>query len=152
MVRLDKLRIEKVLDLPVQLDALIESSKIEGFRFLERLKYDFQNGENCFNQLGEALFTVYEQNRLIAICGLNQNPYDDYDVNKVGRIRRFYIHPLYRRKGVGHHLLSYIERYARAYFNELQLFTDTENAANFYQMMGYEKVALPHTSFRKIFM
>ena len=33
MVRLDKLRIEKVLDLPVQLDALIESSKLKVLGF-----------------------------------------------------------------------------------------------------------------------
>ena len=67
-----------------------------------------QIGENCFNQFGEALFVVYEQKHWIAIGGLNHDPCHEAQ-EKVGRLCRFYIHPQYRRKGIGAYLLEYIE-------------------------------------------
>jgi GNAT superfamily N-acetyltransferase len=45
---------------------------------------------------------------LIAIGGLNHDPYHDAQ-EKIGRLCRFYIHPQYRRKGIGAYLLEYIE-------------------------------------------
>lgn len=147
---LNNFRIEKIVDLPLQLDLLIEISQLEGFHFLHRLKQDFETGENCFNQNGEALFTVFTQKeQLIAIGGLNQHPF--HDSEQVGRLRRFYIHPVFRRQCVGHDLLRHAEQYAQVYFHELYLFTDTANAASFYQKMGYEPVDLPNSNFRKIF-
>ncbi|WP_366925838.1 GNAT family N-acetyltransferase [Acinetobacter sp.] len=83
-------------------------SQIKGFYFLHRLEQDLKIGENCFNQFGEALFVVYEQKHLIAIGGLNHDPYHGAQ-EKIGRLCHFYIHPQYRRKGIGAYLLEYIE-------------------------------------------
>ncbi|MCH7312950.1 GNAT family N-acetyltransferase [Acinetobacter sp. ANC 3882] len=143
------MRTERIDYLPPALDGLIECSEREGFQFLNRLKQDFQTGKNCFDRFGEALFVVYLQNQLIAVGGLNQDPFDH--LNKVGRLRRFYIHPDYRRKRIGTYLLLHVERYAQAHFERLHLFTDTENAAYFYQSMGYEPLVSLHSNFRKIF-
>lgn len=143
------MRAERIINLPPELDALIEFAQQEDFLFLQRLKQDFQTGRNRFDQVGEALFAVYVKNHLIAIGGLNQDPFDY--ANKVGRLRRFYIHPDYRRKRIGTYLLMHIERYAQAYFERLHLFTDTEEAAFFYQSMGYERINWAHTNFRKVF-
>ncbi|MDH0030378.1 MULTISPECIES: GNAT family N-acetyltransferase [unclassified Acinetobacter] len=150
MMMLDSFKIERVLELPSQLDVLIAYSQSENFRFLNRLQQDFQTGENCFDRHGEALFAVYTmKDQLIAVAGLNQDSF--HHSGQVGRLRRFYIHPDYRRQGVGAYLLQYIEQYAQTYFHELHLFTDTANAASFYQKMGYEPVDLPNSNFRKIF-
>ncbi|VXA54514.1 conserved hypothetical protein [Acinetobacter proteolyticus] len=48
-------------------------------------------------------------------------------------MRRFYIHPDYRRNQIDTYLLEHIEQYAQTYFERLDLFTDTLQAVLFYQ-------------------
>ncbi|MCI3878958.1 GNAT family N-acetyltransferase [Acinetobacter higginsii] len=148
-MRPDHFRIERSLELPAQIDVLIQYSECEGFRFLNRLKQDFQSGTNCFDRIGEALFVVYDQHdTLIAIGGVNQDPFAESQ--RVGRLRRFYIHPDYRANQIGTHLLGHIEQYAKAYFERLELFTDTTQAAHFYQSRGYQSIVSVHCNFYKI--
>ncbi len=146
---LQRLRIERILTLPTDLNMLIELSEREGFQFLKKLRYDFETGENRFDQYGEGLFAVYKDQNLIAVGGVSQDPFDQ--TGKMGRLRRFYIHPDCRQKTVGAYLLKYIKQYAQTYFKQLCLYTDTKNAANFYQRMGYESVDWGHSNFRKVF-
>ncbi|ENV08439.1 hypothetical protein F966_03113 [Acinetobacter higginsii] len=148
-MRPDHFRIERSLELPAQIDVLIQYSEREGFRFLNRLKQEFQSGTNCFDQIGEALFIVYDQHDcLIAVAGLNQDPFAESQ--RVGRLRRFYIHPDYRANQIGTHLLRHIEQYAKAYFERLELFTDTTQAAQFYQSRGYQSIVSAYRNFYKI--
>ncbi|NIE95064.1 GNAT family N-acetyltransferase [Acinetobacter sp. Tr-809] len=148
-MKLHQLRIERSLELPAQIDVLIQYSEREGFRFLNRLKQDFQSGTNCFDQIGEALFVVYDQHdRLIAVGGLNQDPFAESQ--QVGRLGRFYVHPDYRANQIGTHLLGHIEQYAKTYFERLDLFTDTAQAAQFYQSRGYQSIVSTHRNFYKI--
>ncbi|EOR07796.1 GNAT family N-acetyltransferase [Acinetobacter sp. ANC 3926] len=148
-MRSDHFRIERSLELPAQIGVLIQYSEREGFRFLNRLKQDFQSGANCFDQIGEALFVVYDQqDGLIAVGGLNQDPFAES--KRVGRLRRFYIHPDYRHKKIATYLLMHIEQYAKTYFERLDLFTDTAQAAHFYQSRGYQSIVSAHRNFYKI--
>jgi len=57
---MDLLRIERILTLPTDLNMLIELSEREGFQFLKRLRYDFEMGENRFDQYREDLFRYKE--------------------------------------------------------------------------------------------
>ncbi|NNP69839.1 GNAT family N-acetyltransferase [Acinetobacter sp. Ac_5812] len=148
-MRTDHFRVERSLKLPAQIDVLIQYSEREGFRFLNRLKQDFKSGTNCFDQIGEALFVVFDQHdSLIAVGGLNQDPFAES--KSVGRLRRFYIHPDYRDKKIGTYFLMHIEQYAKTYFERLDLFTDTAQAAHFYQSRGYQSIASAHRNFYKI--
>ncbi|WP_459623333.1 GNAT family N-acetyltransferase [Dickeya oryzae] len=61
----------------------------------------------------------------------------------------FYVAADYRRQGVGRELLTVIEQAAASCFRELYLFTDTLEAAQFYQRQGYVAVSLPDVSHRK---
>ncbi|MFD2176927.1 hypothetical protein [Veronia pacifica] len=65
------MRIERVYELPSQILSLVNESEREGFRFLTRLKSDFDSRVNTFSKDGEALFAVFEANVLIAIGGIN---------------------------------------------------------------------------------
>ncbi|MEK4487146.1 GNAT family N-acetyltransferase [Psychrobacillus sp. FSL H8-0484] len=115
---------------------LIKESKKEGFRFLERLMIDYEDGTNTFHRAGECLFGVYtKQGVLIAIGGLNLDPFSDDQ--KVGRLRRFYVAKEFRRRAVGTLLLNEIITEARKYFNVLVLHTDTVQAAAFYHHFGF---------------
>ncbi|WP_353477237.1 GNAT family N-acetyltransferase [Acinetobacter proteolyticus] len=66
-------------------------------------------------------------------------------------MRRFYIHPDYRRNQIDTYLLEHIEQYAQTYFERLDLFTDTLQAVLFYQSRGYQPIVSAHCNFYKIF-
>ncbi|WP_026562717.1 GNAT family N-acetyltransferase [Bacillus sp. J37] len=120
------------------LNILIKQSKEEGFRFIERLVNDYKNGANTFNNSGEALFGVFnEKEELIAIGGLNKDPYSQKPY--IGRLRRFYVTKEYRRNGIGSLLIKRIINEAVEYYNTLVLHTDTKQADHFYSSLGFLK-------------
>ncbi|WP_226528889.1 GNAT family N-acetyltransferase [Metabacillus niabensis] len=120
------------------LTILIKQSKEEGFRFIERLVNDYKNGSNTFRNSGEALFGVFnEKEELIAIGGLNKNPYSQKQY--VGRIRRFYVTKEYRRNGIGSLLIKRIIKEAVKYYKIVVLHTDTKQADHFYSSVGFLK-------------
>lgn len=123
--------------LAVDLSHLVEESKTDGFRFLERLVKDYQSGDNTFHQPGERLLGVYKGNVLVAIGGLNVDPFSE-DV-KVGRLRRFYVAKDHRRRRIGSLLIDAIIEGASDYFDVLVLHTDTEQAGTFYKAYGFSE-------------
>lgn len=139
------LQIVRLDALPDVLAVLVAESQQQGFRFLYRLQTEFQSGANDFRLPGEGLVAAFEAERLVAIGGVNQQTGMPY----TGRLRRFYVAADYRRQGVGRELLTVIEQVAASYFRELYLFTDTLEAAQFYQRQGYVAVSLPDVSHRK---
>jgi len=131
--------VSRIIVLPDDLNGLAAKAGREGFRFVDRLIYDFASGTNTFSNAGEALFEVRKAGALIGIGGLNKDPYSG-DAT-VGRVRRLYVDPDYRGEGVGRCLMEAIEHAARDSFSQLQLFTDTIRARKFYSRLGYEAVA-----------
>ena len=88
MVRLDRLfsggtdaamstrvSVQQVDELPAGLDQLIVASTRESFRFLERLRDEWDSGANRFDECGEALFVAYFDSSLAGVCGLNRDAY-----------------------------------------------------------------------------
>ncbi|MEH7582419.1 GNAT family N-acetyltransferase [Priestia megaterium] len=123
-------------------ELLIESQE-ESFFFLTKLVAEYKNGQNVFNKTGERLWGVYgEQNKLIGVAGLNQNPYSQYA--NAGRVRRFYVSAQFRRKGIGKQLLKEIIHYAENYYDSLVLYTDTDKAKLFYERNGFKRVYNQH--------
>jgi GNAT superfamily N-acetyltransferase len=114
---------------------LVEESKRDGFRFLERLVTEYQSGENTFQKPGEMLAGAYHDETLIGIGGINQDPYSQHE--KAGRIRRFYVLKEHRRQGVGELLLSALLTAADDFFDFAVLRTDTKEASLFYIQAGF---------------
>ncbi|MGG4489668.1 GNAT family N-acetyltransferase [Metabacillus idriensis] len=104
--RLDSLMTE-------ELSKLLEESKRDGFRFLERLAADYQSGDNMFKKPGELLLGAYHNETLIGIGGINQDPYSQNE--KAGRIRRFYVSKEHRRQGVGELILRALLKEAEGF-------------------------------------
>lgn len=120
----------------VDLSLLMEESKNEGYRFLERLELEYQAGTNTFKNPGECLYGVFnEENILVAIGGLNVDLYSEEP--GVGRLRRFFVSANYRRGGIGSTLLKAIISTARTHFKVLVLHTDTEHGDRFYLSHGF---------------
>jgi GNAT superfamily N-acetyltransferase len=124
--------------LHVDLTNLVEQSKEEGFRFVERLVNDYRSGSNTFNRGGEVLLGVFnEEGTLVAIGGLNKDPFSTGEC--IGRLRRFYVSKEFRRSGIGSMLVRRIIDEARKYYDILVLHTDTEQGDTFYRAIGFSK-------------
>jgi GNAT superfamily N-acetyltransferase len=113
-----------------------ESSR-EGFKFVERLCAEWASGDNRFNAPGEALFVAVSSDQVVGLCGLNRDPYA-HDPH-VGRIRRLYVVPAYRRQGVGRALLESAVAHAAGHFSVLRARTDA--ADQFYTAHGFRRLA-----------
>jgi GNAT superfamily N-acetyltransferase len=133
----------------IECTPLLEESKKDGFRFLERLMNDYNNGTNTFNKPGEILYGVFTTNGgLTVIAGLNIDPYSGKQ--KIGRVRRFYVSKEYRRNGIGKMLLEKIMSFAKDFYAILVLHTDTKQADDFYTSLGFLKESIfPNTTHYK---
>ncbi|WP_084158352.1 MULTISPECIES: GNAT family N-acetyltransferase [Exiguobacterium] len=129
--------IRHIFDLSlVDLTDLLVASRQEGFRMLDRLVNDFRDGRNRFDQPGECLLGVFDDSgNLLGIGGLNQDPYSPG--LPVGRLRRFYILPDYRRQGIGRRLANALLLEAKWTFLTVILRTYTMQGAQFYESLGF---------------
>jgi GNAT superfamily N-acetyltransferase len=123
--------------LKTEIQHLIKESQEDGFRFLDRLVNDYRNGFNTFTEQGEQLVGVFSEGLLIAIGGLNRDPFSGE--GNIGRLRRFYVAKEYRRTGIGRQLVEKILEGAEDSFNVIVLNTDTDQADRFYRSLGFLK-------------
>ena len=129
------MRIERICELPAaEIARLIEQSEAEGFRFLVRLREEWISGANRFADVSEALFGVFDGDRLIAVGGITRS------TKGTGRLRRCYVDKAYRRRGLGRTLVASILEHAIFHFTVVQLRTDTELGDAFYRSVGFKPV------------
>lgn len=87
--------VKRLIDLPLaEIESLLVESRAEGYNFVDRLADDYADDSNRFDKPGEALFGVYADGRLIAVGGLNRDPYLP-DAN-AGRVRHVYVLAAYK--------------------------------------------------------
>jgi GNAT superfamily N-acetyltransferase len=129
IVRLGKLPLD-------DLQPLLVESREQGFEFLDRLVAEYHSGANRFAGAGEALFGVYSDRRMIAIGGLNRDPYQPG--GDTGRVRRVYVLTAWRRQGIGRFLVETIIDEAKLFFARLTLRTLHESAGEFYRAIGFQ--------------
>jgi GNAT superfamily N-acetyltransferase len=121
---------------PNELDQLVSQSLEEGFKFVQRLRDEYQSGVNRFDQLGEALLLAREASNVIAVIGLNLDPEGQPGLM---RLRRFYVLPEHRGHGLGKKmLLEVIELARKVNAKFLELHTDNWHAARFYDRNGFQ--------------
>lgn len=130
-------KIRALTHLPLaDLETLLEESRSQGFEFLDRLVTQYQNGANRFNQPGEVLLGVYDSDELVAVGGLNVDPY--LADKHTGRVRHVYVLSSWRRQGVGTLLMDEIIQQARKHFRRLTLRTFSSQASRFYLTLGFK--------------
>lgn len=133
---------------------LLEQSQGEGHQHLRRLADDWSSGANRFDRENEALFVAISvdrnstpfttgagktsagtsERRWAGIVGLNIDPY--LQDPTVGRLRRLYVAPEFRRHGIGRQLVLRVIEHARGRFKRLVLRT-TPAAITFYEQIGF---------------
>lgn len=140
-------RIEAVAGvLPIRFYALREEAQREGHRFLDRLASEWEGGAARFDRPGEALLTAQLTGVLAGVGGLTLDP----TVPDALRMRRFYVHPAFRRQGIGQKLaMALLERPGTA-GRSVTVNAGTALASVFWEALGF--VADPcngHTHVRK---
>lgn len=133
------LEIIRLDELPDTISALADLARADDFLAFDRLVLDFENGSNAFDRPGEALFGAFFSGQLIGVGGLNIDPYEPGP--GLGRVRRMFIDPAHRGRGIGRALIGAIEAHAAQHFVQLQLFTDSVDATRFYETLGYRPIA-----------
>lgn len=111
--------------------SLADAARSEGFNFLDRLLLEWENGTNRFDSEDEALFGAYVGGDLVGTAGITrQRP-------RLGRVRRVYVSPAFRREGIARMLMAQVLRFAEGKYDELVLFTDTDTASRMYEGLGF---------------
>lgn len=124
-------------------DELVDESLFEGYKHVKRLADDYRSGTNRFDQPGEALYGAFVQDKLVAVGGLNQDPYSE--TRDIGRVRRVYVLPAYRRYGIGRKLMEAIVQEATRHYRIVTLRTDNPDADALYQSIGFRRDAFMRT-------
>ena len=128
----------------VAIETLVQQSLSEGFTFIERMEKEFRSGENCFNQKGEVLLGAFSGKELIAIGGLNRDPYANDAAT--GRVRHLYVLTEWRKQGIGKALVEKIIEAAKSHFLLLRLRTFNDQAALFYIAIGFQETTGARTA------
>jgi len=133
------LEIGRIEALPDELGELVAVSLDENFRAVERLRAEWDRGSNRFLGPGEALFEARLSGQLVAICGLNTDPFAA-DAT-LGRLRHLYVVPGSRLRGVGRALVSAVLLHAQQHFRTVRLRSFGSDADRFYVALGFERIA-----------
>jgi GNAT superfamily N-acetyltransferase len=127
-----------LLDLPEGIETLRAEAAGEGFRFMDKLVAEWRSGMNRFAQSGEVFLGAFQAGDLVAVGGLNRDPY--VDRSGIGRLRHLYVRKSARRSGVGTALAQRLLAHAEDVFDSVRLRTDTREAADFYVTLGFRPV------------
>jgi GNAT superfamily N-acetyltransferase len=135
----DRLTVAPALppDWPV-LNALVAESVREGYRFLARLKADYDDRTQSFEHPSETLLGVYGSGELLGIGALTRDPFADEE--GVGRIRRVYIRERARRRGAARLLVRSLLGAAAPHFHTVTLRSVTEDASRLYESLAFDRV------------
>ena len=114
---------------------LQKESKKEGYNIVNKLINDFKSGKNKFNKKREALIVCELDHKIVGICGLNIDPIN----SKRGRVRRLYVLPQYRNKGIGRKLVKEIINYSRKHFKSISTNIGKLTISKFYEELGFKK-------------
>jgi GNAT superfamily N-acetyltransferase len=126
------------------LAALTAEAAAQGFQFLTTLEQEWHTGANRFADRGEGLFGGFDGPELIAIGGLNRDPF--LNDPAVGRIRRVYVRADSRRLGAGTQLVKLLLAEARPHFLHVRLRAVTPDAARLYETLGFRPIADSHAT------
>lgn len=123
--------------LPDDIPVLLEAGRAEGHDLVQRLVDEWNDGSNRFDCPGEVVCEVRIGTRLVAVGGLNRDPY--VTDPSVGRIRHVYVSAVARSQGVGRLLVTALVDHARGRFARVRLRTVTREGSGFYRALGFEE-------------
>jgi GNAT superfamily N-acetyltransferase len=138
------------IELPIPgMERLQSEAQAEGYDFVETLVEQWASAENRFEAPGEILCGHLDQGLLVAVGGLNCDPFAGRP--DVGRIRRVYVRPAWRNKGIGRSLVIRLIEQAKPHFRSVRLRAENAEAARLYERIGFAPIANPDATHILIF-
>ena len=133
------------IKLPIPgMDLLGAEARNQGYRFIDTLLGEWASARNRFEAPGEILCGYLDQGLLVAVGGLNQDPFIGHP--NIGRIRRVYVRSAWRNKGIGRALITTLLDHARMNFHCVRLRTENSDAARLYEKIGFSAIDDPHAT------
>jgi GNAT superfamily N-acetyltransferase len=130
------------IELPISgLERLQSEAREEGYNFIDTLVEEWANAQNRFDAPGEVLCGYLDDGLLLAVGGLNLDPFAGRP--DMGRIRRVYVRRAWRDKGIGRALVTALVDEARTYFGCVRLRAENADAARLYERIGFLPVSSP---------
>ena len=138
------------IELPISgMESLQSEALAEGYGFIQTLVEQWASAENRFDAPGEILCGHLDQGLLVAVGALNIDPFAGD--NEIARIRKIYVRPAWRNKGVGRALVTTLVEEARKSFRAVRLRADNMNAARLYEKIGFAPIESPDATHMLIF-
>jgi GNAT superfamily N-acetyltransferase len=129
-------------ELSADIATLAPFATVEGVGIIDALMSEWASDANRFSQPGETLLIARIDGRLTGTGGITR----DYNFPKALRMRRFYVHPGYRSRGIARALAEQLIVDARHHTNWLTCHAGTEAGTRFWERMGFAPVtAETHT-------
>jgi GNAT superfamily N-acetyltransferase len=125
-------------DPAVVLAGLAADAAADGRGMVLRLIAEWSDGSNRFDRHGECAYVALDKGRVVAVCGLNIDPYAGD--RSVGRVRRLYIATFHRRHRAATAIMEVLVDDARGHFRSLHVRTDDTGASAFYESIGFTRV------------
>jgi GNAT superfamily N-acetyltransferase len=120
------------------LDQLVERSASEGFRFLSRLAAEIEGEKDLYTGAGRTLLAALCGDEVVGVGGVMPDPFSL--APNVARLRRVYVLPEWRGRGIGRQLVAALEAVASLSYEKVHLRTDNVAAERFYESLGYTRV------------
>jgi GNAT superfamily N-acetyltransferase len=128
-------RVSRVSALPPGFPALRDAALGEGWKILRVLEEDWAGGALRFDAPGEALFCARQDGVLAGMLGLSADPYSEE--NSVSRLRRLYVAPPHRGRGIGRELVEAAVEAARAHGSRMLRVRAPAPSWGFYEACGF---------------
>ncbi|WJH41318.1 GNAT family N-acetyltransferase [Aliirhizobium terrae] len=112
---------------------LAEAAERDGYSHISRLVEEWESGSNRFNKSGEMLLGAFDGPSIIAIGGMTI----ELSRSDWLRMRRFYVLPDFRGRGIARLLASRLLAHARGYAPTVTVHAGDARAALFWQAMGF---------------
>ncbi|HEY1630706.1 MAG TPA: GNAT family N-acetyltransferase [Rhizomicrobium sp.] len=132
------IRVERVVQLPLDIQTLREEADRDGIRNMGLLVEEWASGFERFDKPGEALFAAFDGGTLIGIGGVTI----ERDAPAM-RMRRLYVLCDRRKQGAGRALAAAMMAQG---FQSADLLTSNARppgAAEFWDAMGFKRIAAP---------
>ena len=120
-------------DLPPDLASLLACSIAEQNNTVRRIGDQWGSGEARFAKLGEMLLLAQEGGLVVGGGGITRDPHRP---DALG-MRRFYVHPAFRGRGIGRQMAVRLLAHARDNTSIVTLRAGLPDAARFWERLGF---------------
>ncbi|WP_163875986.1 GNAT family N-acetyltransferase [Rhizobium laguerreae] len=120
--------------LPQEIADLESAARREGYRHVARLIDEWSTGAARFQRDGERLLGAYADGEFAGIGGMTV----ETAMSGALRMRRFYIRPAMRGRGIGRMLALALLDHARCYCIVVTVHAGSDGAAKFWESLGFQ--------------